>query len=227
MLTCLGKMGASKTREELCLSSHSVDRARTLGISLLWALGFAGMAFLVTHKKAASFDAAVIRQVQGWETPWLTPVMKFFTIIGTGVPVVAITAAILFILHRFFRNGRELLLFLFAVIGSSLLNPLLKSVFHLQRPTLHRLVEQTGYGFPSGHAMGAFSLYGITAYLFWRHIRSKKGLIVWIAVSAFLILAIGISRIYLGVHYPSDVVGGYLASGCWVFACIGIFQLES
>ncbi|MDB4866551.1 MAG: hypothetical protein JWR03_884 [Cohnella sp.] len=190
-------------------------------------LSFAGMAILVTHKKAASFDAAVIRQVQGWETPWLTPVMKFFTAIGTGVPLVALTVAILFILYRFFRHRRELILFLVAVIGSSLLNPLLKSVFHLQRPTLHRLVEQTGYGFPSGHAMGAFSLYGITAYLLWRHIRSKTGRIVLIAVSIFLVLAIGLSRIYLGVHYPSDVVGGYLASGCWVFACIGVFQSKS
>jgi undecaprenyl-diphosphatase len=209
------------------VSSLFAGWKRALWISLACAIGFAGMAAVVTHKKAASFDAAVIHAVQGWETPWLTPIMKFFTRIGTGIPVVLLTAGIVFILYRLFRQRRELILFLAVVIGSSLLNLLLKSVFHLQRPTLHRLVEQTGYGFPSGHAMGAFSLYGATAYLLWRHIPSRAGRLLLIFAAAFLILAIGISRIYLGVHFPSDVLGGYLAAGCWLFACIAFFRRMS
>jgi undecaprenyl-diphosphatase len=194
---------------------------------LLFAAGFAGLALLVMRKKAAAVNDVLIRIVQGWESPWLTPVMKFFTQIGTGLPVVLLTAGIVFILYRFFRHRRELLLFLTVVIGSSLLNVVLKALFHMERPTLHRLVQAGGYGFPSGHAMGAFSLYGITAFLLWKHTRRRAGRILLIAAAAILILAIGISRIYLGVHYPTDIMGGYLAAGCWLFACIAVFRRTS
>ena len=102
------------------------------------------------------------------------------------------------------------------VFGSSILNLLLKWVFQRARPDINRLIEITGYSYPSGHSMGAFSFYSVLAYLLWRHIDSRAGRGALIAVSIVMILSIGLSRIYLGVHYPSDIVGGYLASCAWL-----------
>ncbi|MFD1907262.1 phosphatase PAP2 family protein [Paenibacillus rhizoplanae] len=72
------------------------------------------------------------------------------------------------------KHRLELALFLWVGLGSQLLNTLLKLWFHRERPTIHRLIEQAGYSFPSGHSMAAFSLYGVIAYLLWRHMHSRS-----------------------------------------------------
>ncbi|MBB6669237.1 phosphatase PAP2 family protein [Cohnella nanjingensis] len=192
----------------------------------LCAAGFAGIALMIGLRRIRGFDDAVIRFWQGMESPGLTAAMKAFSAIGYGVPVTVISIVSMLFLYFVLRHRRELLLFVFAVAGSGLLNTILKATFHRERPTLHRLVEEHGFSFPSGHAMGAFSLYGILAYLLWRHIPVVWGRVLLIAASAFLILAIGVSRIYLGVHYPSDILGGYLATGCWLCAIIGVYQRQ-
>jgi undecaprenyl-diphosphatase len=72
--------------------------------------------------------------------------------------------------------------------------------------------------------MAAFTLYGILTFLLWRHLPSYRSRSSLIIISAIMILMIGISRIYLGVHYPSDVLGGFLISGSWLFFSISIYQ---
>ncbi|MNP70769.1 Phosphatidylglycerophosphatase B [compost metagenome] len=86
------------------------------------------------------------------------------------------------------------------------------------------MIDVNGFSFPSGHSMAAFSLYGVMAFLLWRHTLTSIGRGVLIAFSVAMILMIGISRIYLGVHYPSDVLGGFLASGCWLSISIWFYQ---
>jgi undecaprenyl-diphosphatase len=206
-------------------SMHSKSTiSRTFVMSILCAIGFICLALWYGGQKVKSFDQSMISFVQGMESPALTNIMKFFTSIGTGLPIVIITIIILFVLYFVLGHRRELLLLLGVTVCSALLNVILKQLFHRERPTLHRLVEQTGLSFPSGHAMAAFSLYAILIYLLWRHTSTSFGRIILIAVGSLLIAAIGISRIYLGVHYPSDVIGGYLASGSLVFMSIGIYQ---
>ncbi|MFD3445614.1 phosphatase PAP2 family protein [Microbacteriaceae bacterium 4G12] len=73
--------------------------------------------------------------------------------------------------------------------------------------------------------MVAFSLYGIVSFLLWRHVKSSVGRVIFILVSGIMILAVCVSRIYLGVHYPSDVLGGYLVSGYWLAVSIWAYQL--
>jgi undecaprenyl-diphosphatase len=198
--------------------------SRALPISLLCAAGFACDAVLVGSRRTEGFDKAVISVVQGWESPALTGMMKFFTNIGTGLPIVLISLAIMAVLYVFFRHRRELILFACVVIGSALLNTLLKVVFHRARPTLHRLYEASGFSFPSGHAMAAFSLYGVLAFLLWKHVSHASGRVLVILIAAVLILAIGVSRVYLGVHYPSDIIGGYLASGFWLALSVWLYR---
>jgi len=200
-----------------------VQLTRAFFVSLFSAIGFGVVALLVSDKKIAHFDSKVISFVQGLETPILTSMMKFFSFIGAGFPVVIIIVLVLFILYKVLHHRREIILFLWVVIGSALLNAL-KLIFHRARPTLHRIVNANGFSFPSGHSMAAFSLYGILAFLFWRHTSTLSGRLTLIVFSFLMILMIGISRIYLGVHYPSDVLGGFLASGCLLSASIWFYQ---
>lgn len=189
-------------------------------ISAACAIGFAAVAMMVDANRVAAFDHAVIAAVQGWEGEPLTSVLHFFTWLGAGLPVGIITLAAAVFLYGALGHRKELVLLLAVVVGTGALNYLLKLLFQRERPMLYRIAEANGYSFPSGHSMVAFGLYGIMAYLLWKHIPRKAGRLTLIAVSTLFILTIGLSRIYLGVHYPSDVIGGYLASGCWMFAWI-------
>jgi undecaprenyl-diphosphatase len=150
--------------------------------------------------------------------------MKIFTFIGSGTFVVILSLILLFFLYKVLHHRLELILFIAAIVGSVAINGLLKQIFQRVRPDLHRLIDIGGYSFPSGHAMNAFTVYGIISFLLWRHISSKLGRSLLILLSIVMILAIGISRIYLGVHYPSDIIGGYFASGFWLATLIWFFQ---
>jgi undecaprenyl-diphosphatase len=193
-------------------------------ISLLCAIGFGLIALLVSDKKIAQFDSTIIAAVQGFESPGLTFIMKFFTFIGSGTQVVVIALLVLFFLFKVLHHRRELILFIWVVLGSTILNEILKTVFHRARPTIHRIVEANGFSFPSGHSMAAFSLYGVIAFLLWRHLSTSLGRGLLVLFSIFMIIMIGVSRIYLGVHYPSDVLGGFLASGCLLAVSIWFYQ---
>ncbi|BFT74095.1 phosphatase PAP2 family protein [Paenibacillus sp. P36] len=193
-------------------------------ISLLSAISFGAIALLVTDHKVSQFDKVIISFVQGLETPHLTSIMKFFTFLGGGFPVVVVTLIILFFLYKVLHHRSELILFISVVIGSVILNETLKLIFKRARPVLHRIIDANGFSFPSGHSMAAFSLYGVVAFLLWRHISTALGRSTLIIISFIMIMAIGISRIYLGVHYPSDVLGGFLASGSWLALSIWYYQ---
>ncbi|AWB46311.1 phospholipid phosphatase [Paenibacillus sp. CAA11] len=189
-------------------------------ISLLCAVFFGLIALSIRDNKIHNFDSTIISWVQGMESSGLTQWMKGLSWIGTGLPVVGVTLLVMLFLYGVLGHRRELIFLVGVCVGSALLNGLLKAVFQRARPTIHRIAEATGYSFPSGHSMAAFTLYGALAYLLWRHIPALLGRILLIAAALLLILGIGISRIYLGVHYPSDVLGGYLASGCLLAAAI-------
>lgn len=185
---------------------------------------FALLALIVNAGGVEAFDSAIIAAVQGREADGWTAVAILLSELGSTIGVIAICVAILLLLAFVLGHRAELVLFVAAVGGAVLLNQLLKLVFRRERPDLHRLVEETGFSFPSGHAMAAFALYAAAAYLLWRHIRHATGRIVLIAIASLMIAGIGLSRIYLGVHYPSDVVAGYVASGVWLIVAIALWK---
>lgn len=193
-------------------------------ISAFCIIGFSLISLLISDHKIISFDQLVIAKIQGLETPLLTNVMKFLTFIGSTPFVIVLSLCLIFFLYKVLNHRIELILFIGALAGTAILNDILKHIFRRTRPCLHRLIEATGYSFPSGHAMSAFTVYVILSFLFWRHIPSKWGRGLLILFSIVMILGIGISRIYLGVHYPSDIIGGYLASGFWLAVAIWFFQ---
>jgi undecaprenyl-diphosphatase len=204
-----------------------------LKLQLVWAfiisigalIGFALLAIAVKGTEGLlAFDEAVISFVQGLEAPALTSIMRFFTYVGDTIPAIIIALVALILLYRIQKDRSELILFVIVVAGTPILVSLLKNFFQRARPEFHRLVEIGGYSFPSGHSMNALAIYGMITFLFWRHIPTRLGRSMLILSSSVFILMIGTSRVYLGVHYPSDVIGGYLASGFWLSSVIWVFQ---
>lgn len=138
---------------------------------------------------------------------------------------VILFTAIMFVLFLFGVKKRKVsLVFLVSVIGSAVINQLLKFTVKRIRPDVNKLVEIGGYSFPSGHAMVSVILYGLLAYIGYKFIKINwiRNIIVFINI--LVILLVGISRIYLGVHYFSDVFVGQLISV--IFLVIIINYLE-
>ncbi|MGG5253956.1 phosphatase PAP2 family protein [Neobacillus sp. SM06] len=188
-------------------------------IFCFFIISFILIANEMSRNKLAAFDNQVIGAVQSQISPVLTDVMLTFTFLGSVKWLTfAVLAGTLFLFIK-----RKWSLGIFFVLSSgvgSLFNVLLKNIFKRQRPDLHRLITETSYSFPSGHSMGSFIFYGAIAYIILHYARKKSAKTFGIVLMALFILFIGISRIYLGVHYPSDVVGGYTAGGAWLSICI-------
>ncbi|MEG0268287.1 MAG: phosphatase PAP2 family protein [Carnobacterium sp.] len=103
------------------------------------------------------------------------------------------------------------------------MNLLVKIIFHRERPTIEHLVIQGGFSFPSGHSMGSLICYGGLAFLTFHLYKKSTPSLVVLLVTILFILLIGLSRIYVGVHFPSDVIGGYLLGASWLTLMIGLF----
>ncbi|MDV6377299.1 phosphatase PAP2 family protein [Sporosarcina sp. GW1-11] len=184
---------------------------------------FAFLARTIHLHTITSFDDPIIDFVQGTETPWLTTIMKAFTTIGSTTIVALLTVFTLaFLLWK--KNRAQAILLVSVLAGTGILNQVLKFIFKRERPTFHRLIDIGGYSFPSGHTMMAFSLYTILAYIVWRNLRFTWSRVVVVVLAAVMIAMIALSRIYLGVHFPSDIVGGVLASMVWLIASIAMYQ---
>lgn len=134
-----------------------------------------------------------------------TPIAKFITNFG-GVLVLVVTTIILFISIKNKKIGLSIFANLCIITG---LNVLLKQIVQRPRPTEYRIITETGYSFPSGHSMISMAFYGFLIYLIYQYVQSKYLKIGLIAFLSILIISIGISRIYLGVHYTSDVMAGF------------------
>src|SRR4029077_6031218 len=132
-----------------------------------------------------------------------------------GYNVLIVEMAIAFIAFAKLRWKRAALCLALPMVGSLLLDVALTYAYHRARPTAFFGVAPGSYSFPSGHALCSLCFYGVMAGLLSARIKSLPWRIAVCAAAAVLIIAIGLSRIYLGVHYPSDVLAGYLAATVW------------
>ncbi|AXI00460.1 PAP2 family protein [Sporosarcina sp. PTS2304] len=190
---------------------------------ILFAGFFAFIARSIHLHTITSFDDPIIDVVQGMEAPWLTTIMKTFTTIGSTTIVVLLSLSALAIL--FWKKHRAQAVLLVSVIaGTGILNQVLKFIFKRERPDFHRLIDIGGFSFPSGHTMMAFSLYTILAYIVWRNLQFTWSRTLVVIVAVFMTSMIAVSRIYLGVHFPSDIVGGVLASALWLISSIAMYH---
>lgn len=178
--------------------------------------------FFVFAKEIMEKDSALLDQqfslfVYTLRTPFLTQLMLAITAFGDKL--LLLFAATLSIIFAIRNHKKEAVLFCLALAMGAFLNTSFKAMAQRPRPYIAPLVVEQYYSFPSGHAMNSFIFYSLIAYFSYHFFRNKKLTLVATCFSAGLILLIGFSRIYLGVHYLTDVIAGYLA-GFWWFITI-------
>ena len=189
-------------------------------VGLLIAAGFllffGWLAEEVFEGETKIFDEAVRNFVHGFAAPPLTALMKFFSFLGSPLFLV-ILGVVVVAVFLYLKYKRAVALFLITMLGEIALDPALKTYFGRARPAaFFDYPIPLSFSFPSGHAFGSLCFYGILAWLIIARTANKK-IRMAIAAAAFtLIFFIGLSRIYLGVHYPSDVLAGYAAGSFWV-----------
>ncbi|HYK82312.1 MAG TPA: bifunctional DedA family/phosphatase PAP2 family protein [Gemmatimonadales bacterium] len=189
----------------------------------LWAFG-AVTEGVITPGGLTRFDGALASWLRAHATPagdagWAavsalgSPAAIGLLTLGTGVWLGAR------------RRWNELATWLAAVVGGSALNQALKLMIRRPRPPYAAGLSVLGFSFPSGHAMTSLICYGLVAYLVVLHSERRGVRIAAVAGATCLIAAIGFSRLYLGLHYFSDVVGGYAAGVMWLAACISGLEI--
>lgn len=172
-----------------------------------------------------NFDEEATDYIISFRTPARTSFFQFITDLGdlNGYLIATFLVGVLFFLKL--RNWKIILQLVGVTILAALSNVALKRAIDRARPTIEHLVVVKTLSYPSGHAMSAMAFYGFLIYLVSRIQMSRLLRAILILLFIFLILSIGISRIYLGVHFPSDVVGGYIAGLIWVAFCIIVFNI--
>jgi possible phosphatase len=178
-------------------------------ILFICLVGFLALAEDVFHKEIMNGDIIGYKLVSTFLiSDFATPIAKFITNFG-GAIFLIIATIILFVLIKNKKIGFSIISNLVIV---TILNQLLKNILQRPRPNEFRIVEETGYSFPSGHSMASMAFYGYLIYLIYKYVKNKYLKWTLIVLLGILICTIGISRIYLGVHYTSDVLGGFLIS---------------
>ena len=196
--------------------------AFALSLGTLLFVFFAEMAYeTLIRNQMDLFDNVFVWLVRYLASPELDQVMIMISEFGYGYPFWTIIIAVSLIL-AYYRQWMEIAGLIVCLVGEALLNFFLKNLFERARPDLFQVVAEAGYSFPSGHAMVSLCLYGMITFLIARHVQSWRWRLVVIGLAMALVVAIGVSRVYLGVHYPTDVVAGYFAGGMWLAFCISL-----
>ena len=150
----------------------------------------------------------------------LTPIVKVITHIG-GAKIVFVLTVLAIILIKGLKNK---LFLLTGIVGTAGLNVVLKHIVQRERPNINRLIPEKGYSFPSGHSMISMAFYGMLIFLIFKYVKNTALKWTLIVILTILLSTIGITRIYLGVHYPSDVIGGFLVSLTYLFILTEIYN---
>jgi undecaprenyl-diphosphatase len=187
----------------------------------LWI--FLGVTEDVIHQDPITqFDLTLLNWLQAHRGPAGDQVFRAISALGSPLAMIILALGVAVILG-IRRQGLLLQGWVTAFLGGSLLNTVLKHAIHRPRPHAAAMGVYHSWSFPSGHAMGSLIGYGMLAYvliLLGPSPRSPGARLAIIGAAAILVLSIGLSRLYLGAHYFSDVVGGYGAGMLWLSACI-------
>ena len=173
------------------------------------------------------FDQAAFAYLDRLATPVMTAFMVFMSFLGSAsfISGAAIALIVYFLFvkrHRWFSLKVPVI-----AVGSISLNLVTKFFFDRPRPVLPHLVEASGLSFPSGHSMVSASFYGLIIYLIWHNIEKPWLRNLLIALCTVIILLVGVSRVYLHVHYATDVMAGFSAGFLWVILAVyGLRRLE-
>ena len=178
-------------------------------ILFICLIGFLALAEDVFNKEIMNGEIIGYKMVSKFLiSDFATPIAKFITNFGGAIFLVVLTVTLVVLV----KNKKISLSIFSNLVIITGLNQLLKRILQRPRPTEFRIVEETGYSFPSGHSMVSMAFYGYLIYLIYKYVENKYIKWILIVLLSCLIVGIGTSRIYLGVHYTSDVLGGFLIS---------------
>ena len=173
----------------------------------------------------ATYDQRISDYILSYRSNGLTRYFIFITNVGDIYGYIVVLIVCFLISRLVFKTWKNVVQITAVLLLSAISNLILKRFIDRARPGIEHLVSVETLSYPSGHAMSAMAFYGFIMYLIYRFKMNIFLKILVISLLTCLILSIGISRIYLGVHYPSDVAGGFIAGAVWVVFCILIFDV--
>lgn len=173
-------------------------------------------------KNIAWFDLPIIHLIQQYALPTITKLMNKISFLGSDV-FLAMSSLCIGIYLLYLKRFQLLITFSTCMIFSGIFNFIFKNIFERPRPEILRLGKATGYSFPSGHAMAGICFYLFLAFMLSSEFKKTSRKIIAYTIAFCFIIMIGISRIYLGVHYPSDVLAGYTFGAAWFLCCITFY----
>lgn len=180
------------------------------------------ISILVITEKTINLDSLMHLYILNIRNNTLTSILSTLTNLGGATFLLALSCILFIVL----KNKKIPLYILINLTSSFIINETIKSIFVRSRPIGINVIEETGYSFPSGHSMVSLSFYGFITYLLCKHIKNKYIKSILIISTILIVLLIGFSRIYLGVHYLSDVIAGFLLAIIYLTVYIKLIKLE-
>ena len=215
------------------MAARVVRLVNAVGLELLGGLVvLTGAAWIFgwMAEDLAEGDTKVDQRLADWlhehATPLWTDFFEKVTWLG-NVPVLAVVAVIAAVVLAYKRQIAELQLFVLAAVGTEILTTGLKLGFQRERPFFpDPLATETSYSFPSGHSSVSLAVYGTLGYIAARHLSTRRAQIAILAAAATVVGLIGFSRLYLGVHFLSDVIAGFSVALAWIALCVVLLHLR-
>ncbi|PEY35672.1 phosphoesterase [Bacillus cereus] len=197
-----------------------------LACIILLFIVFALIAWRVQMDGITTIDSYVKGLVRSLQTESSLKFFSYFTKLGSAIGIVTILIISLLI---FFKKRYYVAMVVYptAILITHLVNKVIKEIVKRDRPSLNEALDALGYSFPSGHAMLSIITYGFLAYIIASNIKNTAGKIIITLIMALQILLIGLSRIILSVHYPTDILAGYCLSGVLLIIAIYFHRLLS
>lgn len=187
-------------------------------ISILFII----LSILVVTNKTSKFDALIHTYILKIRTNNLTKILTLITNLAGASFLLALTVLLII----FMKNKRIPLYMFFNLTFAFITNEIAKNIFLRTRPIGINLIEETGLSFPSGHSMVSLSFYGFIIFILFKKMKNKKLKNILNIILGILIITIGFSRIYLGVHYFTDIIGGFLLAIIYLNIYIKFVKLE-
>lgn len=172
----------------------------------------------VFENELFAFDSIIYNFLVQHRNTVLTDILKVITQLGGAIILVTISIlCVIFVKRKKYKLTIPLNLIIIVI-----LNIVLKNIFERPRPNELRIIEETGFSFPSGHSMASMAFYGYLIYLIYTNVKNKRLKYTLCILLSILVFLIGLSRIYLGVHYVSDVIAGFCFSMAYLILMISI-----
>lgn len=189
-------------------------------ICLISFIIFIVLSYLVLTQKDIYIDSLIYNFISKFISNNLTNSIKLLTLLGSALVVISIVIIVLI----FFKNKRYGIYMAINLITITILQLILKSIFSRSRPIDINLIKESGYSFPSGHSLTVMALYGFIIYLIYISKLNRNSKTIFISLFSLIIFIVGLSRIYLGVHFFTDVIGAYTFSLSYLIIYISIIK---